>query len=389
MSEKYFVALLRSPGIPLLLSGVICVLACASCDSPSFWSDVNVVGEVLQIRVDAPAGAVVAASSQRIEAESDIDHAEIYLYIALERFQPGRNEIDIEMTESGQTTRESVSFVVPEGVGAPFLQIHECRDVPSAGWYSTEVGGVFGQLDECREDQALNIQLNATTNPTATLRVDGELVGVGADGNVTVNLSVASTLMAARLTEATEHRDEGVMLEALVQIEKAGEEPVTGSIWFVIDTQYAMRNLLRGYQPGSALFEGRAISSEARQDRTVVSFDPATLRVAAFGGGGTIADIDYVALFEDQPGRSGGSCGPYVTDDGASFSASRTNIDVVVTIYDARSGEEVQSQHFNAAREPCPTVAWVSGYSTSGLDVRPDIVVTHGWLEAFADTPSQ
>lgn len=91
-----------------------------------------------------------------------------------------------------------------------------------------------------------------------------------------------------------------------------------------------------------------------------------------------VGDIGRVALVRTE-GRASGNCGTYQNDRGVRTTIDRRAIDATVTIYDRRTGEQLQQRSFRGRAPSCPEV-------TAGFQVvqgSADRAAIDRWLDGL------
>ncbi|MFO0549378.1 MAG: hypothetical protein U0271_13380 [Polyangiaceae bacterium] len=322
------------------------------CKKPYVGAHARVKRDVVVVSLHLTPGQKARVGKQEKTTE---DSREVFFYFAIDKFKPGRNELAVALTDKGKTSEEKVAFMVPNGGGEPFLQLHACvatkPDMPA-----TMVRGGFGRVDNCiADDKDLNYTLVATANPGATVSVAGKKVEADDDGNLELRVAALSGLLNTPVGAAWD-ADGPPAVPIPVEIQ-SGKSSLKGDILVTADTGRLVGGLLRGFKPGKPLVEGLASDGPGlavyQEEREFAS-------PHFIGGPAPLRQLRVVALGKRAAaGRPNGACGPYESMDNKGVgmtSLKRFDYDVEVAAYDARTGGLLAQQTISAATEDCPLV---------------------------------
>jgi hypothetical protein len=357
-----------------LAAALAVVLGGGACGPPpSLLAEAEVRGEVVRVRLFPPTGVEVTVSEQ---SRTMGNERELTFYVALERFEPGYNRLRVR-SDQGTAT---VAFTVPEGVGRPFLQLHECEPGDGNGYAYVDFRGPFGLVSRCRPQNDGYVRVRASANPTARVVVAGGELEVGKDGELLVRWDSGHAFLDVPVAQAVAGVRETRVVVLPVRVEKDGFEPLSSSLEVEVDVALALRDLLASFTARSPLFE--AVPSPTDPGPSAVVFESASMSyLRVVGPPGLVRDLDALVRVEGvSPSRSVGECGPYELPGGGLFSAPRVEEDVEVVAWDVRTGHPLASETFSASGAPCPQVAWMTGERPNAVRVRPPDEVIDGWV---------
>lgn len=329
-------------------------------------------GDVLRVHVGSSEGSTLDIGGRSLTLGAGEHEAAVF--IALEKFEPGRNELIVRAEKDGGTTEQTIAFMVPNGVGSPFLQMHRC--IAGEGGVTTTVLGSFGKVKDCPSHADMRYQIVASTNPNATVSLGGDSFTADEDGNVTLDLEIAKNLLEVEVFDGWARVDDvRIPVPALI----SGEPPLTGTISVDVNGYSLVSELLEAFTPGQPFHpdltgEGPGLAAYRVGDDHNTRFT---------GGPAPLHQLRVIALGERKTSKPAGSCGPYTDIDGGggSFSAKRTDVDIEVTAYDARTGAEIGKKLFLGKEGSCPDGATMIDFKTPTLSVEPRFSTVANWLK--------